>query len=38
MRAIDILTFYDEYLKRYGQQVYLHFKEILADAKVTFAM
>ncbi len=34
MRAIDILTFYDEYLKRYGQQVYLHFKEILADAKI----
>jgi type II restriction enzyme len=33
MKAKDILQFYEAYYARYGQAVYLHFNDILIDAK-----
>lgn len=34
MKAKDILGFYDAYYVRYGETVYLHFNDILNDAKI----
>ncbi len=34
MKAKDILGFYDAYYVRYGEAVYLHFNDILNDAKI----